>query len=629
MSNTTLPYGRWPSPITPQYLSQGKRLTEVGWDSDGHTLVWLEEESSQGILHCMNINNPIPRKLTNTLSIKAKVGYGGGEFTVGHGHVYFAEASGQLFRQSLINGEPKPLLPPLGCAASPCLSPDGKYLIYVHSHQNTDLLMIIDSKGHLQPQKFTAGADFYMQPTWHPSGEKLSWIEWNHPQMPWEGTYLVIATLSKAQEENLPRPLTTQVITGQIDVAIFQPTFSPDGSLLAYISDQNGWSNLWVYDLKKKVHRCLFEIPSEFGVPAWTQGRRTYGFSHDGQHIYFVRNERGRWYSGILEVSTGKTNTLEALTKYTSLMQIAISPTKPAIAVIASSGTTPQQIITYVNQTGVHVHAQATDKNIQTKQLSQPEPIEWKTPTGEKLHGIYYPPTNPHYKGKGHPPAIIQIHGGPTSQRDCSFNPSSQFFATRGYAVLEVNYRGSTGYGKAYRNSLNGKWGIYDVEDAISGAQHLFDNGLANRERIAIMGGSAGGYTVLQALTNHPGFFKAGVCLYGISNLFTLNAETHKFESHYLKSLLGPLPEYNRTYHERSPIFKAHTIRDALVIFQGDEDKVVPKNQAECMITALEKHSVPYEYYLYSGEGHGWKKKETVKKFYVSVEAFLKRHLLS
>ncbi|HHZ82679.1 MAG TPA: S9 family peptidase [Nitrospirales bacterium] len=627
MTKTVRPYGLWSSPITPEYLSHGKRLTEVAWDTDGHTLVWLEERSERGVLVCSNDEGQAHRELTNTLSVRAKVGYGGGEFTVGHGHVYFAEQSGRLYRQSITSGKAKPLLAAFGHAASPCLSPDGTWLVYIHSYEGSDVLAIIDSEGTQWPQKLSSGADFYMQPCWHPSGRWLSWIEWDHPQMPWDGTRLMLAQIV-AGSGQLPRLLEPSTIAGDTNTGIFQPTFSPDGISIAYISDQNGWSNLWIYDVTHREHRCLIEEPVELGVPAWTQGRRTFGFSHDGRHIYFLRNERGRWRPNILEIAGGKTSNLTALSDYESFGQLAVSPTKPAIAFIASAGTTPPRVLTYTSDAEIKIRVRATDETLVAECLARPEPIEWASASGETIHGIYYPPTNPAFDGRDLPPAIIQIHGGPTGQRDCSFSPANQFFATRGYVVLEVNYRGSTGYGKSYRQALNGKWGIYDVEDAVSGAQHLVDSGLAHPERLVIMGGSAGGYTVLRALTTHPGFFKAGICLYGISNLFTLDAETHKFESHYLESLLGPLPESSAVYRERSPLFAVDKIRDPVAIFQGEDDKVVPKDQAELLVNALKQHGVPYEYHLYEGEGHGWRKAETVTKFYTAVEAFLRQYVV-
>ena len=627
MPKITRPYGLWSSPITPEYLSHGKRLTEVGWDSDGRTLVWLEERSDRGVLVCVRDDGHAPRELTTTLSVRATVGYGGGEFTVGHGHVYFAEQSGRLFRQSLTTGKAKPLLAAFGHAASPCLSPDGTWLVYIHSYEGTDLLAIVDSEGRQWPQKLASGADFYMQPCWHPSGERLAWIEWNHPHMPWDSTRLMLAQ-AVADTGQLPRLIEPTSIAGNTDSEIFQPTFSPDGTLIAYISDQNGWSNVWIYDVKRREHRCLLEKPAEFGVPAWTHGRRTYGFSHDGHHIYFLCNEDGRWRAGMVEITSGTISDLAALADYDSFGQLAVSPTKPEIAMIGSSGTTPQRILTYASDAGIHIHARATDEAIQPAQFSQPHPIQWTSDAGETIHGIYYPPTNPEFEGRDRPPAIIHIHGGPTGQRDCSFSPANQFFATRGYAMLDVNYRGSAGYGKAYRESLHLKWGIYDVEDAISGSQHLVDNGLAHPQQLVIMGGSAGGYTVLRALTTKPGFFKAGICLYGIANLFTLAAATHKFESHYLDALVGSLPEESELYRERSPIFSADMIRDPIAIFQGEEDRVVLKDQAESMVSALKQHGIPHEYHLYEGEGHGWRRSETTTKFYTAVEAFLAQHVI-
>jgi dipeptidyl aminopeptidase/acylaminoacyl peptidase len=226
------------------------------------------------------------------------------------------------------------------------------------------------------------------------------------------------------------------------------------------------------------------------------------------------------------------------------------------------------------------------------------------------------------------PPAIIAIHGGPTGQSSASYNARAQFFATRGFAYLEVNYRGSTGYGKNYMAALRGQWGVLDVQDAIDGARYLVDAGLADGNKLVIMGGSAGGYTVLKALVDHPGFFKAALCLYGVSNMFTLAADTHKFEERYLDSMLGPLPEASDIYRQRSPIFNADKIVDPIALFQGEIDTVVPKAQAETIVASLQQRNVPHEYHLYPGEGHGWRKQETIEAFYSTVEQFLKNHVI-
>jgi dipeptidyl aminopeptidase/acylaminoacyl peptidase len=247
---------------------------------------------------------------------------------------------------------------------------------------------------------------------------------------------------------------------------------------------------------------------------------------------------------------------------------------------------------------------------------------------GNDVHGFFYGPQSADFEGIYAPPLMVLIHGGPTSQRGAGFDAQVQFFTTRGFAVLQVNYRGSTGYGRAYRDMLRGNWGIYDVEDAVSGARHLVAQDRADNDRLVIMGGSAGGFTVLKTLEDYPGVFKAGVCLYGVANQFTLVADTHKFEERYSDSLLGPLPEAAEIYRERSPIYFADKIQDPIIVFQGEDDKVVPQAQSDAIVAALKRSGVPHEYHLYPGEGHGFRKAETIEHFYTAVERFLKEYVI-
>lgn len=244
------------------------------------------------------------------------------------------------------------------------------------------------------------------------------------------------------------------------------------------------------------------------------------------------------------------------------------------------------------------------------------------------VFGLYYPPTSIKFEGVGKPPLIVYIHGGPTGQSTSKFNPRAQFFTSRGYAVLEVNYRGSAGFGRAYRDKLRRNWGVFDVEDAVSGAQHLIDENLVDKERLVILGGSAGGFTVLKTLEDYPGFFKAGICLYGVSNQFTLAAETHKFEAFYSVSLLGPLPEASELYRERSPAFFVDRIEDPIAIFQGEDDVVVPRSQSDDVVLSLQSRGIPHIYHVYPGEGHGFRKSETIKHFYDQVEKFLLQYVI-
>jgi dipeptidyl aminopeptidase/acylaminoacyl peptidase len=415
------------------------------------------------------------------------------------------------------------------------------------------------------------------------------------------------------------------------DIAISEPRFSPKGRTLAYLSDESGWSNLCLYDLQTRTHRPLTSDKADIGRPAWVQGIRSYAFDPDGRHIYYVRNDAGFGSLRVCDLSTGRTRELDlSPSDYTNLTQIAADPVRGRLAFLASSSTTSPQVVSYSPEEDipVRVHRRSTGETVPSADLSKPQPVSWTAGDGTIVHGLFYRPANGQYSATGLPPAVVRIHGGPTGQTSAAYDPRAQFFATRGYAYLDVNYRGSTGYGKRYMAALRRMWGILDVEDAVGAARYLVEAGLADPERLVIMGGSAGGYTVLQTLVTHPGLFRAALCMYGVSNLFTLAADTHKFEARYLDSLIGPLPKDSALYRDRSPIFHADKIIDPIAVFQGEIDRVVPKAQSETIVASLRRHGIPHEYHVYEGEGHGWRKKETIEVFYKAVEAFLKQHVI-
>jgi dipeptidyl aminopeptidase/acylaminoacyl peptidase len=602
----------------------------VAWDTDGETLVWLEGRSDRGVLVCLPPGGNAARDLTAELSVRARVGYGGGEFTVAGGYVYFAEASGRLYRQSLTYGAATALTPAFGYAAAPCVSPDQRWLVFVHTYEDQDCLALVDTAGQAWPQKLVSGADFYMQPCWHPHGDRLAWVAWDHPQMPWDGSWLQIGTVAY-NASGLPHVTEIQTLAGSETVGIFQPTFSPDGRYLAYISNQSGWDDLYVYDIQDGAHRLLMHGQGDLGQPAWLQGMRTYGFRHDGKVLYYLRNEQGvrRLWTYDLERQEASA-AHAALASYTYLEQPVLSPTRHALACIASAATLPTRILTV--QLGathsVRVCKHSATETVSPQELSTPQTITWTSEDGATVHGLLYLPHSERFHSTGRPPAILSIHGGPTAQAVASFQPNVQFFTTRGYGVLQVNYRGSTGYGKAYVEALRGQWGVVDVNDAVSGARYLIEQGLADAQKLVIMGGSAGGYTVLQALIRHPGFFKAALCLYGVSNLFTLAATTHKFEAHYLDGLVGPLPDAAELYRTHSPVVAADCLRDPIAVFQGEDDQVVPKAQSDANVDSLKRRGIPHEYHVYPGEGHGWRKTETITRFYTAVEAFLRQYVV-
>lgn len=618
------PYGLWSSPLDPVALAHAKRLNEVAWDSDGKTLVWLEGRGARGVLVCQQ-GDSAPRELNGALSVRAQVGYGGGDFSVADGYAYFVAQDGRVYRQALAAGAEQPLTPPFGHATSPTPSPNGHHIVYVHSAEGIDRLAVVDSEGQAWPQILAQGADFYMQPCWNPQGRQLAWVEWDHPNMPWDESRLVLATVGY-RSDGQPFIKDQQVVAGGPNESVFQPCFSPDGRQLVYASDRGGWSQLWSCDLNTRTEQCLTPDPFDIATPAWIHGLRTFGYARDGA-LFFVRSERGGRRAYCLPSNGGTPQLVAALADYDHVQQLTPAPRGRALACIASSPAISARVVVCAAGSA-RVRARASGESLLPEQLSQPRAITWHGADGSPVHGLYYPPCSQRFVGHGLPPLVLNVHGGPTSSADMGFEARAQYFATRGWAFLDLNHRGSSGHGRAYMEALRGQWGVCDVEDALSAAQHLQTEGLADPDRLVLCGGSAGGYTVLRTLTAHPGAFRAGLCLYGISNLFSLAADTHKFEAHYLDYLLGPLPQAAEIYRERSPIFSADALADPVALFQGSEDRVVPPAQAEEIVASLRRRNVPHAYHLYEGEGHGWRRPETIERFYRDVDAFLKEHVL-
>ncbi|MHB1034054.1 MAG: S9 family peptidase [Pirellulales bacterium] len=627
---TTCPYGLWESPISPRSLAGDRRLEAARWDSDGRTLVWLEGRSGQGVLVAQDSPADAPRDLTTDLSVRAEVGYGGGDFTVHGGYVYFVvHKTGRIYRQAISGGAAKPITPAFGQAAAPTVSPDGRWLAYVHHDDaNVDRLAVVDVEGTFWPQVLAAGHDFYMQPRWSPDGRRLAWIAWDHPRMPWDGALLELATV--IQPDGLPPRLDTpEVVAGGPETAVFQPEFTPDGRRLLFVSDETGWGRIAWRDLESGRRGWLTPDGVEYGLPGWVQDMRTYAVGHNGRYLVAAANERGFQRIVRIDLETGQAAPVEAVAEYTEVLQIWAAGNDARFVFVGSGATTPPRVVECDLATGrARIVARASGENVPQSASAACEMISWPTGEDDMAHGLFFPSASDRFQAAGKPPLIVLIHGGPTAQVKAGWRAEAQFFATRGYAVLYVNYRGSTGYGRDYMLKLRGKWGVLDVEDAVSGARHLADAGRVDPDRTVIMGGSAGGFTVLQTMVDHPEAFRAGISLYGVADQFQLAAETHKFEAHYLDSLLGPLPEAAAIYRVRSPVLRADRIRRPMAIFQGEIDQVVPRAQAEAIVEALKRNGTPHVYQVYEGEGHGWRKAETIERFYQAVDAFLRQYVL-
>lgn len=626
MNGTNLSFGSWKSPITSREISSETKLTDVQWDEDGETLVWLEGRSDRGVIVCRPGGTESQFDLTRTHFIRAGVGYGGGDFTVAHGWVYFIAANG-LYRQRITAVDAELILQsPVGIAC-PTVSPDGQWIAFVATGDPNDSLQVVNVKPGSEPTVIAEDSTFYMQPAWHPSSERIAWVSWNHPSMPWEKSRIEFADLMRDERGITSTRQSSLTFPGCETAACFQPTFSPDGSRLACVSNESGWFNLNLFDVA--TLRLVSELreEAEHAPTAWVQGMRSYGWSPDGKQIHLIRSRNS--FSDLVTVcvADGSATPVQgAVADYTYLRQIAVSR-KGTVALLGSAPDTPLRLFTIDPVGNVTVRQRTSPEILDAAYFSSPDSLKWDS-FGEPCHGLFWPPRNPDCSTNGLPPAIIKIHGGPTSQYFAEYDPETQFFTSRGYAVLALNYRGSSGYGSAYASLLRERWGEADVEDVRSATAYLTSTQRIDPNRIVLIGGSAGGFTLLLALIRYPGLFKAGICRYAVTDLKAQTDDTHKFEAHYLDNLIGPLPEYAERYVERSPVSGVDQIIDPVAIFQGSEDHVVPPSQSEVIAQSLARRRIPHLYKLYQGEGHGWRKSTTIDDYYQTLEWFLEQHVL-
>jgi len=613
------PFGTWPSPITPELIGGSARLSDLQWAPGSDRLVWCQSLSGKASL-LTQLGPDAPYELSAGLNPSGGVGYGGGEFCAGADGAVFAEKDGRLYYAPYGPGSPRSLTPAFGKSASPKLSPAQDRVLFVHSYEERDVLALVRLDGQSWPQVFASGADFYMQPTWSPNSKAAAWVEWDHPNMPWDGTRLMFALLDESGEACAE----AHILDGDENTPTFQPEFSPDGRYLAYLRNASEWDQLVLFDLQTGEKRILLDGLSLL-PPAWVQGSRCRAWASDSSAIYYLENRQAKVFLQKVDINSGETHPVK-VGPFTNLDQLSVSASG-ALAVIAESPSLPTRLLVARDgQTCVIARSRADD--LYSEDLPSAQEVDWISSDGARVYGNYYAPTNRNFSAEGLPPMVVYIHGGPTSVTRIGFDLDTAFFTSRGYAYLEVNYRGSTGFGRSYRNALRGNWGKLDLQDAVEGTLAVVGMGLADPSRLIIKGGSAGGYTVLNALIHYPGLFKTGLCSYGVANQFTMDMDTHKFEAHYNASLIGTLPEAAQKYHAWSPIFHADHIRDAIAVFQGADDKVVPQNQSDSIVEALKANRVPHIYRVYPGEGHGFRKSETIVDFYETIERFLLQHVI-
>ena len=602
------PYGIWPSPITAAVVAAGASPLSQP-QLDGSDIYWLAGRASEGGRTTLlrQRGRDVTELTPAPFNVRTRVHeYGGGASLVDGGTVWFSHfADNRIY--VIREG-----------AAPAALTAGGllRHADFVHDRQRQRLISVREdhTAGHLQPVNticaidaagaetvLVQGSDFYAAPRISPDGRSVAWLSWDHPRMPWQGTELWLAEILDDGTLGLP-----QLIAGGPSESICQPEWSPAG-VLHFVSDRSGWWNL--YRLVGNAIQALCDRAAEFATPHWSFGGSMYGF-RSAEEIVCAYIEHGVSRLAQLSTATGKLHAIP--NPYEEIRDLRVAG---GVAVMLGGAPTIALELARIDLDTAHqdILAQSIGALPPAAYLSVPESITYPTTGHRTAHAFYYPPCNAGVEGEPgtKPPLMVISHGGPTGMASNTLKLATQFWTSRGFAVLDVNYGGSSGFGRDYRDALRGQWGIIDVDDCVAGARYLAHLGAVDPERLVIRGGSAGGLTTLCALTFHD-VFKAGASYYGVSDLAGLDADSHKFESHYNEYLIAPAPESAALYLARSPIIHAERLTRPMIFFQGLDDKVVPPQQSEVMVEALRKNGVPVAYMTLEGEGHGFRKADSI-----------------
>ena len=625
------PYGSWTSPLSaPMVAANTVRLGAIAIDGDD--IYWLEGRPDEGGRQVI-----VRRRADGLMADATPVGtnvrtrvheYGGGAYVVDAGTIYYSEFTDQRLYRLPPDGRPEPLTPPgAWFYADAAIDPARPRMICVredHTREGQEPITTLVSVGLDGASDAGAivasGYDFYAAPRFSPDGSRLSWLSWRHPQMPWDGTELWIAEV--AADGSIVRPT---LVAGGDEESIFQPDWSPDGTLY-FVSDRTGWWNLYRWLDGQVV--AIWPMAAEFGRPLWQFGARTWACAEPGR-LVISYGERARWRLATFDVRTGTATPIA--TDLEPAESLAATSTH---AVMIAGSPREAEAIVRIDLATSHVDTlrQSSTVAIPHDVISVPEAIEVATDAGQTVHAFFYRPVNPGFRAPAgaRPPLLVISHGGPTATAYGRLSLEIQYWTSRGFAVVDVNYGGSAGFGRRYRERLNGQWGIVDVADCVSTARFLVERGDADAGRLVIRGRSAGGYTTLAALTFRPEVFRAGASYYGVADLERLAADTHKFESRYLDRLIGPYPAARTVYQARSPIRFADRMSSPVIFFQGLDDRVVPPAQSQMMADALRSKGLPVALLMFAGEQHGFRQAANISRcleaelfFYGAVLGFI------
>jgi dipeptidyl aminopeptidase/acylaminoacyl peptidase len=624
----TAPYGSWKSPITSDLIvAQSTMLSEVRIDGDD--VYWLEgrpQERGRGVIVRAGADGIAADVTPAGFNVRTRVHeYGGAAWLVEGGSCIFSNFADQrLYRQRIGEALAQPLTPEPSHPARHWRYGDGaldhrrhRWIGVREDHTgegeavNAVVAVDLERPGASAGEVLAGGHDFFCSARLSPDGSRMLWLAWDHPNMPWNGTMLYVAGLDAAG-----RPAAPRVIAGGVAESVFQPEFSPDGKEIVFVSDRTGWWNLYAYDIAAAATRPLCELAGEFGMPQWNLGMTTYAFAGAGR-LLCAYGQGGLGQFATLDATSGKLEPVVVpFTEFGSVRTAGdravfrgAAPDRPTSVVALDLQSRQFRVLKEASDLMERTHPRIASY------VTRVEPVEFPTTGGRTAFGLFYPPYNPDYEGGAgeRPPLLVKCHGGPTSSASSALNLGIQFWTSRGIAVLDVNYGGSTGFGREYRERLHLNWGVVDVDDCVNGAKFLAGRDAIDPGRAVISGGSAGGYTTLAALAFRD-FFQGGASYYGVSDAAALARDTHKFESRYLDWLIGPYPETALRYRERSPVHHADLLSKPVIFFQGEEDAVVPANQTEVMVEALRRNGNPVGYLLFTGEQHGFRDASNIRR---------------
>ena len=637
---TVSPHGAWASPITTDLVTRSAAaIGDVRVDPVTGTVWWSESRPDEGgriTLVRRNHDGATVEILDPPWSARTRVHeYGGGAWWTHADTVWFASWTDQRLHR-FEPGATAPIAitpePPVPCGwryADGVVTPDGRWIVCVReSHclaDGTPLdearndIVAIPADGSSEPVVLVAGSDFVAAPRLDATGERLAWLVWDHPRMPWDGTELWAAEV--VWDETLPHLGEPAFQAGGPDEALVQPEWTSDGELLV-VSDRDEWWNLYRV-AGDGILEALAPMDAEVATPLWVFGQSRFAVLDDGRIAMAVTSHGS---DRLVLLADGTIS--EITTPFTSIG--VLRAVEGGVAAVGASFEAESAVvrIDLTDDPTIETLRAPRDLGLEQAWFSVPEPVSFASSSGRTAHALYYPPTNPDHEGPAGelPPLLVLIHGGPTSAARAQLQLSTQYWTSRGFGVVDVNYGGSTGYGRTYRRQLDGQWGIVDVDDCVAAAEHLVATGRADPRRLLIRGGSAGGFTTLAALAFRD-TFAAGASAYGVADLAALAHDTHKFESRYLDGLVGPLPEAEATYRERSPIHHLDGFDRPLIVFQGLEDEIVPPNQSEAIVNALEARGVPVAYVAFDGEQHGFRKAENIRRV-LEAELWFYGHVL-